>query len=238
MMFSHRGLRAWILGSFFISCVSIAGPLSQQEEINLTSSQWKMPSELSLERIENLLSLFCEQTKGVAFRTIGVEEDFFHGHVLFEKKEHAGRVALFPRAILYHTQEEAHKAHWEKSIDLQFDYINITTRNWIQWLDDDPAQDGMAIENARLYLDEKQKDPTPFFDEKAEPQKNHHYTIHAKNLDSLKTGFVLAGELQFEFYQDMNSSLGFGPQKSIKLENCGDHKALQLFTNTLYLDRS
>lgn len=232
------GVTVFLVGFFALSSLSLAGPLSRQEEVNLVSAQWKLPAELTTQRIENLLNLFCKNKAGEAFRFIGVEEDFFHGHVLFEMKEFEGRKALFPVAILYHTQEEAHKAHWEKSIDSQFDYINVTTRNWIQWLEDDSRRDGQVIENARIYLDEKQKDPSPFFDERAEPNRKNHYTIHAKNLDSGKLGFKLAGELQFEFYQDPQKGPGFAPPKKIRTECLGQESVLHLFTNTFYLDRS
>jgi len=225
------------LAPFTLCLWSFAGPLSPQEEDALMTAQWKLPQEFHLKRVESLLNHFCEETQGKAFRYIGVEEDFFHGHVLFEKKNIEGKETLFPRAILYHTQEEAHKAHWLNTIDPKYDYLNITTRNWIQWLHDDHNLDGGRIENAREYLDFQQKDPNPFFDESSEPQKNHHYTIHAKNLDPGKLGFKLAGELQFEFYRDMKSS-PYGEDRTVRIILGEEEILLHLFTHTIYLDRS
>jgi len=211
--------------------------LSPQEEEALLSAQWKLPREFHLKRIESLLRVFCARAQGEGFRYVGVEEDFFHGHVLFERKKREEKEVLFPRAILYHTQEEAHKAHWLQTIDSKYDYLNTTTRNWIQWLDDDHNLDGDRIENARDYLDFHQKDPTPFFDESSEPQKDCHYTIHAKNLDPEKLGFKLAGELQFEFYRDMKNS-PYGDDRTIWVKVGEEEILLHLFTHTIYLDRS
>jgi hypothetical protein len=182
------------------------------------------------------LNQFSKATHGEAFQFIGVEEDFFHGHILFEKKLQDGRTLLAPRAVLYHTQEEAHKAHWEKSVDPKYDYLNVTTRNWIQWLSDDPSEDGRKIENARDYLDHTQKDPTQFFDEASGPQKELHYTIHAKNLDAKKLGFVLAGELQFEFYSNAQPSL-YGEDHQLTVQIADEAVSLRAFTNTMYLER-
>jgi len=221
---------------YFFSKALFPKPLSQKEESNLVSAQWKLPEEFTEKRIEQLLNQFSEATFGKAFQYVGVEEDFFHGHVLFERKLFEGKALLHPRAILYHTQEEAHKAHWEKSIDPKYDYLNVTTRNWIQWLNDEPELDGEKIENARIYLDCKQKDPAPFFEETAPPQKDHHYTIHAKNLDSQKLGFQLAGELQFEFYSHQES-LGYLEQKKVTVELPNESVELQVFTNTMFIER-
>lgn len=167
---------------------------------------------------------------------MGVEEDFFHGHVLFEKKQQDGRTLLFPRAILYHTQEDAHKAHWEKSVDPKYDYLDVTTRNWIQWLSDDPREDGARIHNARDYLDISQKDPAQFFNQSSGPQKELHYTIHAKNLDAQKLGFVLAGELQFEFYSNSQPS-PYGDDHLLTVQVSNEEVSLRAFTNTMYLER-
>jgi len=201
----------------------------------MLQATWKLPSQFTLERVGTLLNQFSKETYQKAFRFIGVEQDFFHGHVLFERTLVDGKLQLNPRAILYHTQEDAHKAHWEKSIVPKYDYLNVTTRNWIQWLSEDPAEDGQKIENARDYLDVTQKDPSPFFDEHLEPQKDLHYTIHAKNLDSSKLGFKLAGELQFEFYSGENSP--YGEERQIRVNLLEQEISLKVFTNTYYIER-
>lgn len=221
-----------------------AGAIPKQEEHEMVFGWWKLPKEFSEKRIETLIQKLADETYEKGFRYLGVEEDLFHGHVLFEKKNLDGVATLYPRAILYHTQEEAHKAHWEKSIDAKYDYLNVAARNWIQWLSDDPKEDGVLIENAKKYLDTHQKDPSQFETDFAEPQENLHYTIHAKNLDPNKLGFTLAGELQFEFdlvkevsnnpYPDLPGNRGpidirLTPQNLVKL---------QLSTKTMFLERT
>jgi hypothetical protein len=219
----------------FNSVFGFSAALSPHEENKMQTSVWKLPPEFTSERLELLLNRFSEKTHSKAFRFIGVEEDFFHGHVLFERKLHEGQMRLHPRAILYHTQEDAHKAHWEKLVDPKYDYLNVTTRNWIQWLSDEPSQDGLKITNAREYLDVNQKDPAQFFDEHAEPQKELHYTIHAKNLDPHKLGFILAGELQFEFYLEKTSPYGEDRKIDVLLKE--EIVSLNLFTNSIYIER-
>jgi len=206
------------------------------EESQMLSNVWKLPSQFTLKRLESLLNQFTLETYEKGFRFVGVEEDFFHGHVLFERKLHEGQLLLHPRAVLYHTQEEAHKARWEKTIDPKYDYLNIATRNWVQWLSDDPDQDGKKIENARDYLDSNQKDPAPFFNELGEPEKAHHYTIHAKNLDGNKLGFILAGEMQFEFYSDGRTS-PYGEDRVVTVHLPQQDVPLKVFTNSSYLAR-
>ena len=201
----------------------------------MLTSTWKLPTQFTFPRLQSLLNQFSKEAHGKAFRSIGVEEDFFHGHVLFERTLHDGQMVLSPKAILYHTQEDAHKAHWEKSVAPKYDYLDITTRNWIQWLSDDAAKDGVKIENARDYLDFAQKDPSQFFDEKAEPQKEFHYTIHAKNLDAHKLGFELAGELQFEFYTGYDSP--YGENRRIEVQVSNETISLNLFTHSTYIER-
>jgi hypothetical protein len=185
----------------FTATSLFAGPLPKAEESQLSGYGWKMPSELTEARLERLLGEVVDRIHGVGFRYLGVSADFDHGHLLFEAVGTGEARALYPRAILYHTQEHAHAAHWKEDGEKKFDYLDVTTRNWIQWLSDDPKEDGRDLRNARVYLDATQKDPTQFFDETLAPKKEWHYTIHSRNLDAKKIGFELAGELQFEFYE-------------------------------------
>lgn len=221
-----------------------AGALSKAEEHNMLNNAWKLPSELSEARIEYLLQTLSDEIFDKGFRYIGVEEDLFHGHLLFERIHNNGESTLYPRAILYHTQEEAHKAHWEKTIDPKYDYLNVANRNWIQWLSDDANEDGRLIENAKKYVDATKKDPAQFETDFAEPQEKLHYTIHASNLDPQKLGFVLAGELQFEFeifdekrvepYPDY-----MGVKGPIHVDLPGQNTTkLNLSTRTMFLERN
>lgn len=227
----------------FLSCFACGGALTKDEERNMIYEAWKLPSQFTLPRMQRLLTEFSNETFQKAFRYIGIEEDFFHGHLLFEKVGNGENALLYPRAILYHTQEEAHKAHWEKTIDPKFDYLNVTTRNWIQWLSDHDPEDGEKIENAKQYLDITQRDPKQFEVEFAEPQKELHYTIHARMLDPHKLGFILAGELQFEFQLENNkenepyySKLGERGPITITLPN-GEEIKLSLTTQTMFIER-
>lgn len=242
MPFFNPSLRKLCLSLTFVSTLWAAA-IPQSEEQAMIYSWWKLPTEFSAARIEKLLQQLCEQTYEKGFKYLGVEEDLFHGHILFERKEHNGIPTLFPRAILYHTQEEAHKAHWEKSIDSKYDYLNVASRNWIQWLNDEPNDDGLLIENAKKYLDVTKKEPAQFEIDFAEPQEKWHYTIHASNLDNKKLGFALAGELQFEFKDASQStpdiygnSLGVKGPITVKVP-LTDPVTLNLSTSTMYIER-
>lgn len=170
-------LGIWILG-FLVTSVGWA------------DFYWKVPPELDEKRIEKLLQAFTDATHGKAFRYLGVEHDFFHGHILYDADKKA-------RAILYHTQEDAYDAHWRGTVDKKFDYVNVTTRNWIQWLDA-----GEKIENARVYQDPRWRPAAQFWDEKAAPQENLHYTIHSHEMDPEKLGFRVVEMMSLNFYED------------------------------------
>lgn len=184
---------------FCVPSVVNAFQIPKNEEDSLKTSQWKLPSAMTVERVEGLLNRFSRATYGKAFGYLGVTEDFFHGHLLVEKKGER----LYARAVLYHTQESAHKAHWTEAVDKKFDYLNVATRNWIQWLDEDPNKDGTGIENAREYANADLIDPAQFFEEFATPRQDRFYTIHSYRLDPKKLGFYVYGDLQFDFYEGM-----------------------------------
>ncbi len=201
--------------SFLIACVLLASPafgaaVPKHEEMNLESGTWKLPSNISVARLEALLQKFSDQVYGTGFKYLGVEEDFFHGHMLFEAVGSGANRQIFPRVILYHTQEQAYKAHWEKSLDTKYDYLNVTTRNWLQWMNDDPLVDGTIIENARAYYDvsttkpadRAKKDPIQFFDESLPPNLLWHYTVHSANLDQKKLGLTFMADLSVDFYNE------------------------------------
>jgi hypothetical protein len=150
--------------------------------------------------MQKLLNQAAQAISGKGFRYLGDKNDFFHGHLIFEKRREGGESVFYPRAILYHTQEEAYGAHWgQKGISPDYDYVDVTARNWIQWLSDSPNEDGSRIENARYYLDVTKKDARQFYSS-LPPQKEWHYTIHSHQLDNNLLGFVAHSALQFEFY--------------------------------------
>lgn len=203
--------------TMLFSLVLISQTSKKQELLSKESftASWKLPPEFTLERIEGLVQDMVDETHGIGFRYIGVDEDFFHGHVLFTMDRLTDEGRLFPFAVVYHTQEDAGKAHWGQGTDSKYDYLNVQTRNWLQWID---GRDGQKIYNARDYLDEKQKDKSLFF-ETTEPIKGQAFTIHAHNLSVEKLKYSVVGELQFEFYKSdcqeswHNDYYGRGPIK-------------------------
>ncbi len=93
-----------------------------------------LPPALSRSALESLLQRFVDTTYLKAFRHLGDERDFDHGHLLMDA---SGR----PVAILYHTQELARGE--PRSSD--YAYVDPSARNWLQWLDDG------RVENAAAY---------------------------------------------------------------------------------------
>ena len=179
---------------------SFAGDAPDTDSWNLFWGSWKLPSKLTHERVGNLLQKFSYQQYGKAYRYLGEEGDFFHGHLLVEERIEGENRRLIARAILYHTQEDAYGVRWKtKAIDPKFDYLDHGARNWIQWLNDSPIRDGEKIENARRYIDTSRKKEIEFED--VIPVEGRHYTIHSHQLDDQKLGFNLFGDLSFNFFK-------------------------------------
>ncbi len=162
-------------------------------------NSWKLPEEFNLPRLQSILQKFTDAAAGIGFRFMGDVNDLFHGHVLFTADELTAEGRMRPFAILYHTQEEAYGAHWRGSPDTKYDYLDVRTRNWLQWLSADEQDDATLIANARDYVNAERKSPDVFFGENAAKEREH-FTIHGKNLDWQKLGVQGVGELQWEFY--------------------------------------
>lgn len=208
-------------------------PISEAEESDLYYASYNLPASFPPARIESLLQRMTAVTHGVGFRFVGDPNDFDHGHLLYEQRGGKGDARLFPRAILYHTQEHAYSARWRTGVDSRYDYLEVTTRNWIQWLDGDPKLDGVRVINAREYLDVTQKDPAPFFFEGAAPEKGQHYTIHSHNLDRRKLGFALDGSTQFRFEaMDCEGRVSDAYRRGpVRVEVAGESVCLALYTS-------
>lgn len=119
-----------------------------------------------------------------AFRHLGDERDFDHGHVLHAP---GGR----PVAILYHTQELAlyHKR------DAPFGYIDPKGRNWIQWIDEG------RIENANKYVRRAYPDSARWrlFEKNELPGLLRHKTVTDRMLDPALLGVEISASRQWVF---------------------------------------
>lgn len=119
-------------------------------------------------RLQGLLQRVVDKLYLKAFRHLGDERDFDHGHILFDK-------AKRPVAILYHTQETA----YSNPTDSSFGYIDPKARNWIQWIGRD------EIENADRY--QRKEFPRSasweWFQARRLPNLIKHHTIIDKMLD-------------------------------------------------------
>lgn len=197
---------------------------------------YKLPEALTPEHIQGLVQSMIDEVYEVGFRYVGVEEDFFHGHVLFTMDELTVENRMKPFAVLYHTQESAKRAHWTSEIDKKYDYLNVQTRNWLQWLT--AEYESMKIENARAYVNTKLRDDRIFF-EQIQPIKGEAFTIHGRYLDPEKLGVDVVGELQFEFFEtpchvETNSLYTRGP--ITVFFPSGKKTCLKLSTRSTFID--
>lgn len=197
---------------------------------------WKLPSEFSVARLHHLITSFSEQVYGKGFRYLGNTNDVDHAHILFRlADEDTKNPRLESFAILYHTQENAYSAYWRQSVPPQYQYLDVRTRNWLQWLEQDPIEDGMLIKNAREYADPNKKDLSVFYED-SPPKEGEHYTIHSFNLSFEKLNSEIVGDLQFRF-QDINCR-GMKPvdevnrRVRIKINSNYPDVCLQLKTDT------
>lgn len=137
------------------------------------------------ERLRGALQEFATRMHQKAFRHLGDERDFDHGHFLFRPGESE------PFALLYHTQELA-RYHSPNS---GYGWLDPEGRNWIQWLGDG------RIENARRY--ERRGYPSsgswPWFVSQELPGLRAHRTILDKMLDPARLGAASLSSRQVVF---------------------------------------
>lgn len=140
---------------------------------------------LSPMEFRGLLQRFVDKVYLKAFRHLGDERDFDHGHILFDAQSNR------PRVILYHTQEMA-KGYPTAS---DFGYINPDARNWIQWIDED------KIENADNYQrkDFPRSAAWAWFVERRLPTLREYRTIVDKMLDPVLVGADTTRSFQWVF---------------------------------------
>jgi hypothetical protein len=129
-----------------------------------------LPRAIGRERLQALLQLFVDTKYGKAFRHLGEERDFDHGHFLFASDD----ADAAPVAILYHTQELAFYAE-PKS---EYGWLNPEGRNWIQWLSDGRVENAARLQRA---------DPPRGLPASLEELRAHH-TILAEILEPARFG--------------------------------------------------
>lgn len=140
---------------------------------------------LSRTEFRGLLQRFVDKVYLKAFRHLGDERDFDHGHILFDARSNR------PRAILYHTQEMA-KGYPSASA---FGYVDPNARNWIQWIEED------KIEKADGYQlkDFPRSAFWAWFVERRLPTLRQYHTILDKMLDPALVGADTTHSLQWVF---------------------------------------
>jgi len=194
------GPAAWLLCATLL----VAGPA------HAPAAPSAPPPPVSASRLQSLLQRFVDQTYLKAFRHLGDERDFDHGHFLFASADPGAA----PVAILYHTQELAYYA----AAGSAYGWLDPDGRNWIQWL-----KDG-RVENARRYLSPN-PEPLPY-----DPQalKSHH-TILAEMLEPSAFGGRLLRSRQIVFTrQSCPSRLDPSSMLVIRMPGAGRRVCLSL----------
>ncbi len=159
---------------------AVAQPAEAARRVASAASAMVLPPA----RFQALLQQFVDKLYGKAFKHLGDERDFDHGHLLLGAD---GK----PVAILYHTQE---LAHYEKPSS-DFAYIDPSGRNWIQWLD------RAEIENADRYVRSSypRSATWEWFQAQELPALKEHHTILDKMLDPALLGFTPSSSVQWVF---------------------------------------
>lgn len=136
-------------------------------------------------RMQGLLQRFVDRYYLKAFRHLGDERDFDHGHVLYAPGSKT------PVAILYHTQELSQ----DEPAGSDYGVLDAGGRNWIQWLDRD------AIENATAYQRESFPDSAFYrwFQSERLPSLKRYNTILDKMLDPERVGAETSDSRQLVF---------------------------------------
>lgn len=136
-------------------------------------------------RMQGLLQRFVDKLYLKAFRHLGDERDFDHGHVLYAPGTKT------PVAILYHTQELAQ----DEPAGSDFGFVDSGARNWIQWV----GRDG--IEKADGYQRESFPDTAfwRWFQAERLPSLRKYHTILDKMLDPERLGAQTADSRQLVF---------------------------------------
>lgn len=136
-------------------------------------------------RMRELLQRVVDKLYLKAFRHLGDERDFDHGHVLYAPGTKT------PVAILYHTQELSQ----DEPAGSDYGVIDSGGRNWLQWLDRD------GIENANAYERGEYPDSATWrwFQSERLPSLKRYHTILDKMLDPGRVGADTSDSRQLVF---------------------------------------
>jgi hypothetical protein len=173
-----------------------------------------LPAGLDLPRLQGLIQSFVDAEYLKAFRHLGDEKDFDHGHLLFDARTHK------PAAFLYHTQELAF--YEPKGSD--YGFVDPGARNWLQWIGE-PTR----IENADAYI--RRDYPTggswDWFTKMELPALTQHHTILDKMLDGSRLGLDVSRSEQWVFTRESCPADESAPALRVKLPK-GDRICLSL----------
>jgi hypothetical protein len=140
---------------------------------------WGSRPTFSALEFQSLLQRFVNAQYRKSFRRLGIEEDFDHGHLLFD-----ARSPQRPVAILYHTQELSSDAS-----------MDPRARNWIQWVDRGTIEDASRYER-KTYPHSASWD---WFVARELAALRRRYTILDKMLDPALLGVEVAQSQQWVF---------------------------------------
>lgn len=159
--------------------------LSWMSPLKASSQTPAAPAGVEPARMQALLQRFVDKLHNKAFRHLGDERDFDHGHVLYAPGTKT------PVAILYHTQELAQ----DEPAGSPYGFIDPLGRNWIQWLERD------GIENADQYQRSDFPDTAAWrwFKEERLPVLKRYHTIVDKMLDPARLGAETSESKQLVF---------------------------------------
>lgn len=139
----------------------------------------RFPPQLSALHFQSLLQRFVQEQHLKSFRDLGVEEDFDHGHLLFD-----ARKPERPVAILYHTQElGGHPG------------MDPKARNWLQWVDGGTVEDAARYERS----DYPRTAAWDWFRLRDLPALRRRNTVLDKMLDASRLGIEPAQSRQWVF---------------------------------------
>ncbi|MCX5796630.1 MAG: hypothetical protein NTY77_14145 [Elusimicrobia bacterium] len=156
-----------------------AAPAAVQFPNAARSGSWGFRPSFGPMEFQSLLQRFVDEQYLKSFRRLGIEDDFDHGHLLFD-----ARSPQRPVAILYHTQELSS----DSSLDPR-------ARNWLQWVDRGTVEDASRYER-KTYPHSASWD---WFLQRELAALRQRHTILDKMLDPALLGVEVSQSRQWVF---------------------------------------